>query len=247
MPEKLNNLGLEAPDLNRHIAYDPGTRDMGEYLSRKLDCPAIFGRFSRAVIDLNRYPTHPTAMPVMADGTPIPGNKEMEEFERQQRIDEIFLPYHRKARDMIQAKRDAGQIPLILLVHSFTPVFRGVERPWEISVLWHKADERVARPFLDILNRDYPNLTIGDNEPYSCEHGWTFNSITPIEHGEQHGLPMLLLETRNDLIKSQPGVQKWSDIILHALTEVAEDDSVFTINEEMIENYHQHRKTDILK
>ena len=58
----------------RHIAWDIGIAGVTERLSELLDATAVLQTYSRLVIDCNRDPSWPTAMPEVSEYTAIPGN-----------------------------------------------------------------------------------------------------------------------------------------------------------------------------
>ncbi len=86
-----------------------------------------------------------------------------------------------------------GIVPVILSMHSFTPVWKGVPRPWEIGILWDR-DGRFARPLIAEFSK--AGFIVGDNEPYSGE----LENDCLYRHGTMHGLPHVLIEMRQDLI-----------------------------------------------
>jgi predicted N-formylglutamate amidohydrolase len=95
-------------------------------------------------------------------------------------------------------------VPIILSVHSFTPVWRGVPRPWHVTLLWDK-DPRVAQPMIAAFRKD-PALIVGDNEPYDgCLEGDTL-----YQHATARGLPHALIELRQDLIGDEAGAREWA-------------------------------------
>jgi predicted N-formylglutamate amidohydrolase len=54
IPPELHDLGLPAPELARHIAWDIGAAGVTEALSEIFDAPAILCSTSRLAIDCNR-------------------------------------------------------------------------------------------------------------------------------------------------------------------------------------------------
>ena len=73
-PKATNNLGLEDWVLERHVAYDIGTRSLLNHLSEYLDAPAVLAGYSRLLVDLNRSLEDPSAIPKFVDSIVIPGN-----------------------------------------------------------------------------------------------------------------------------------------------------------------------------
>ncbi|MBT8437197.1 MAG: N-formylglutamate amidohydrolase, partial [Gammaproteobacteria bacterium] len=95
IPRALNDLGLEETLLEKHIAYDIGTRKLVHHLSQHLDAPAVLAGYSRLVVDLNRSLEDPSVMPEVSDGTPIPGNLNISAEHRNQRIHSFYTPYRK--------------------------------------------------------------------------------------------------------------------------------------------------------
>src|SRR5476649_1772007 len=94
IPRQLQNLGLEAPDLARHIAWDIGIADVGRTLADKLDAPLVMQPYSRLVIDSNRPPGSDESIALFSDATRIPGNESLAAPDAALREREIFDPYH---------------------------------------------------------------------------------------------------------------------------------------------------------
>ena len=100
----------------------------------------------------------------------------------------------------------AGFVPVVICIHSFTPVYRGVSRPWHVGVNY-RLDRRLADLALAGLRAD-PTLAVGENEPYSVSLDGDYTS--PV-HAERRGLPHVLFEIRQDLIGTAAGVEAWSE------------------------------------
>ena len=63
IPSSLKNLGLKENQLNSHIAYDVGVKELCINLSNLLNSNYIIGEYSRLIIDLNRDISDPTLIP----------------------------------------------------------------------------------------------------------------------------------------------------------------------------------------
>ena len=198
-------LGLPAAEFERHIAYDIGVEGVTRRLAAALDAPAVLSRFSRLLIDPNRAEDDPTLIMRLSDGAIVPANHRVDAAERARRLDRYWRPYDRAVSDAIaHAWTRTGAPPLVVSIHSFTPSWRGVPRPWEIGVL-HDADERVARPLIEALEAP-GDLTVGDNEPYSGALGGDMLN----RQAFVRGLPHALIELRQDLIASEAGQAEWA-------------------------------------
>ena len=203
LPAAYGNLGLPASDFDRHIAYDIGVEAVVNGLSARLGVPAVLSCFSRLLIDPNRGVNDPTLIMQLSDGAVVPGNREIDEAERKFRLSHFYQPYHHAIEAEIDAAIAEGSPPVLLSVHSFTPAWKGLARPWHAGFLWED-DRRCSDLFIQALSGD-PNLMVGDNEPYAGGlAGDTMNT-----HAVKRGLPHTLLEIRQDLISDDHGVSQW--------------------------------------
>lgn len=206
VPRSLAALGLPQAELDRHIGWDIGIAGTTRALAQRLDAWAIEQTYSRLLIDCNRPLASPTLIPETSDGTVVPGNTALTAAQRQQRIDAIHAPYHARINAELDARRDAAHPTLLVMMHSFTPVMNGVQRPWHAGVLYHQ-DTRFAQPLLRALGEE-GDLVVGDNQPYSVTP--TSDYAVPV-HGEGRGLVHVELEIRQDLIADEAGQQAWAE------------------------------------
>lgn len=216
VPAHMARLGLPQAELDRHIGWDIGAAMVTHSLSVRLGAPAYLSGYSRLLVDCNRPPGSPTVMPVVSDGTAVPANQAISPQEAAARTDAFFHPYHDAIAACLDAAVAAGAVPILVAVHSFTPVFGGVSRPWEVGLLYEH-DDRLVQPLKDALRALRPALTIGDNEPYAIV-GPSDYSI-PV-HGQGRGLPHIEIELRQDLIGTQDGAESWAATLATALRRV---------------------------
>jgi predicted N-formylglutamate amidohydrolase len=214
IPRRLGGLGVAPRALQAHIAYDIGAAAVAERLAARFDAPLLLSGFSRLVIDCNRTPGDPTSIPPVSDGVPIPANRELSDADVKARIAELFAPYHGAIATRLDGFAARSVAPCFIAVHSFTPLFAGFRRPWQIGALWNQ-DGRIATRLIDILSR--AGLCVGDNQPYSGRdgHGYTLRT-----HAEARGLPHLTLEIRQDLINQPTGSAAWSRILFDAFAPI---------------------------
>ena len=214
-PRALRNLGLPPEELARHIAWDIGAAALTRRLAAHFDAPAVLAGCSRLVIDCNRRLDDAQSILAVSDGTTIPGNQDLTEREAAARAEAWFRPYHRACAAVLSRVEARGKAPPVVMMHSFTPHLNGTRRPWHAGVLWHE-DGRMALPLLRAL-RARGDLLVGDNEPYSgaSPHGYTMPA-----HAARHGRANVQIEVRQDLVADEPGVERWSAILIEALTEV---------------------------
>ncbi|WP_428605989.1 N-formylglutamate amidohydrolase [Sedimenticola sp.] len=208
IPKKLAHLGLELSVFGKHVAYDIGCEKLTRLLSSRFDASALLAHYSRLVIDLNRHPGDGSSIPEVSDNIEIPGNHALTPARMREREASLFWPYHNRIEQILGRICGRGQTPILCSIHSFTPVFRGFQRPWHIGVLWDR-DQRLSTPLLESLRSSTP-FCIGDNEPYHARNpvGYTMDV-----HGEKNGYPHVLLEIRQDLIGHDEGVAEWATII----------------------------------
>ena len=222
LPAEYGDLGLGPEQLRRHIAFDIGTADLTRILAARLGAPAILSRFSRLLVDLNRGEDDPTLVMRLSDGAVVPGNAQITPEERARRIAAYHRPYHDAINAVLDAGLAAGIRPAILSLHSFTPVWRGVKRPWQAGVL-SALDRRLAERLLAGLSAD-PELVVGDNEPYSG----ALKNDTLHRHGANRGLTSAILEVRQDLIADAAGIADWVDRLVPILQIHAHDPEIHT-------------------
>jgi len=200
IPRLLGDLGLQEPDLSRHIAWDIGIAGVTERLAEALGAVAILQTYSRLVIDCNRQPHVPSAFPAVSEATAIPGNAGLTEVEKTARRAAIFEPYHAEIRRLIKM---LGR-PVYVAMHSFTPVYLGVARPIEVAVLYNR-NPRFSRILAGLLRNE--NLAVAENEPYRVSDETDYG--VPV-HAEAGGLDYLESEIRQDLIADEPGQAEWA-------------------------------------
>ena len=225
VPERLQRLGLSDAELARHIGWDIGAADVTYRLSDRLGAPAVLTAYSRLAVDCNRALDHPGLIPEESDRTPVPGNIGLHAEQRQARIDALFWPYHRAIEDQIDRLRSLSapdEGPVVVSIHSFTPIFDGVERPWHVGILWN-VDPRLPQPLIAQLQEE-PELVVGDNQPYSAREGFGHTLET---HGDGNGLANALIEVRQDLIDTHHGAQSWADRLAQALQDVLMDEQLY--------------------
>lgn len=212
IPASLGTLGLDPGRLAEHIAWDIGAADVARRLAARFDAPLVLCGYSRLVIDCNRQLDDPTSIAAISDGVVIPGNEGVSPEQARARADACFHPYHDTVRDLLAAHAGDREQTAIVPIHSFTPVFGGFPRPWQIGVLWAE-DGRLAVPFMDALEAR-GDVAVGDNEPYSARENFGY-SIE--EHGARAGRPHMIVEIRQDLIEDDAGCARWTGIVAGAL------------------------------
>ncbi|MDK1387067.1 N-formylglutamate amidohydrolase [Sinorhizobium sp. 8-89] len=209
LPERLGTLGLSKEALESHIAWDPGALAVARHLAEKLDGTLIHQRFSRLAYDCNRPPESDAAMPAVSEVYEVPGNRAMSAAERETRVNEIYLPFHDAILRFVSDRKAAGRRPVLVTMHSFTPVYFGKPRTVEIGIL-HDADSRLADRMLAIATDGEVAYDIRRNEPYGPADGVTHSLV---EYGVRNGLPNVMIEIRNDLIRDEVSQRVMADYL----------------------------------
>ena len=206
IPQVLGELGVSESERARHIGWDIGIGAVSTRLADALGAHMVAQRYSRLVIDCNR-PLHvPSSIPLISEATRIPGNEGLNPDARLARRRAIFDPYHQRIAEIIEARTARGQPTILLAMHSFTPVYAGIARPWHIGTLYEH-DTRLPRLLLRALRAER-DLVVGDNEPYAVREG---SDYTMPVHGAARGLLHTGIEIRQDLITAEAGQRDWAE------------------------------------
>lgn len=200
IPASLESLGLAQKARLSHVAWDPGALEVAEHMAAALDAPLVASRVSRLVYDCNRPPEAPDAIPELSEVHEVPGNRGITQTARAIRAAEVYEPFHTRLSQVLDSVVASAREPVLVTVHSFTPVYRGAIREVEIGVL-HDADSRLADALLahaaqgPLAGRD-----VRRNAPYGPGDGVMH---TLRRHGEARGLLHVMIEVRNDLIGTE--------------------------------------------
>jgi predicted N-formylglutamate amidohydrolase len=225
LPPAYGALGLGAAALETHIAYDIGADAVTRALAEGFGAAAVLARWSRLLIDLNRGADDPTLVMKLSDGRIIPGNRGADADEIALRLARFHAPYHGAIAREIADVRRAGAFPAIVSIHSFTPVWKGAPRPWEVAVLWDR-DPRLAVPLLRALKA--AGFVTGENEPYTG----ALENDCMYQHGTMTGLPHALIEIRQDLVASPQAARAFAarlkPVLDAALTQMGKPGLAFT-------------------
>lgn len=194
IPLEFGHLGLETSDRESHIVWDPGAKALAMRLAARLDATLIASKVSRLVYDCNRPPEAHDAIPVRSEMVDIPGNADLTVEEKADRAARFYRPFHETVARVVEGKTN----PILVTVHSFTPIYYGEPREVEIGVL-HDADARLADALLSNLS-GFALMTVRRNEPYGPADGVTH---TLKAHALPGGHLNVMLEVRNDLLADE--------------------------------------------
>ncbi len=194
IPPELSGLGLSDSDRLSHAAWDPGALGVAEAMAGALDAVLVFSEVSRLVCDCNRPPEATDAMPAQSERIVVPGNADLTQADRAARAKRYYDPFRAALAQEVAARTS----PVLVTIHSFTPVFHGAPRSVEIGIL-HDADARLADAMLDSA-ATHTKLRTERNAPYGPEDRVTH---TLREHALGAGHLNVMIEIRNDLIATE--------------------------------------------
>ncbi|MDA5095731.1 N-formylglutamate amidohydrolase [Aliiroseovarius sp. KMU-50] len=212
IPQQYKDLGLRDEDRLSHAVWDPGARAVSLLLSKALDAPMVASRVSRLVYDCNRPPESPSAMPEKSERIEVPGNRGLSPEERKNRADAIYFPFCTAVTEVIEERNKAGLKTILVTMHSFSPVFHGQHRAVEIGIL-HDDDSDLADAMLAHTST-LSHRRIERNEPYGPDDGVTHSLKL---HGVSRRLPNVMLEIRNDLLKTAADEEAMAEEMLTLL------------------------------
>ncbi len=215
IPRGLGNLGLPSSELERHIAWDIGIAGVAMRLARMMDAHLIAQHYSRLVIDCNRPFENPGSIPLLSEATEIPGNSGLTAEQTASRRQAIFAPYHSRIADVLDARAAQRRPTVLISLHSFTPVYAGVERPWHVGTLYQHG-HGLPHLLLELLHAE-GDLVVGNNEPYAVSFATDYT--IPV-HGERRSLINSGIEIRQDLIADECGQQQWAERLARILREI---------------------------
>lgn len=214
IPSKLNDLGLSEKARFSHIAWDPGALGVAKAMSEELDAPLVTTNVSRLVYDCNRPPEAPDAMPAKSEAYEVPGNANLTDDAKRARVQDYYVPF----RDALAGEIARKGAPVIVTIHSFTPVYNGMQRDVEVGIL-HDNDKRLGDAMLAVADR----YNVQRNAPYGPEDGVTH---TLKLHGESGGHLNVMIEVRNDLIQSEADQVEMGQTLSNWLTKALAQNGV---------------------
>lgn len=217
IPACFDGLGLDKDARNSHAAWDPGAMAVARHLARHFGAGLVASGVSRLIYDCNRPAWADDAMPAKSEVFDIPGNANLSQAEREARTNTYYRPFESALNKVIANVTD----PVIVTVHSFTPVFHGARRSVEIGIL-HDSDTRLADAMLT-LAAQHTDADVQRNAPYGPEHGVTH---TLKEHGIKHGHPNVMLEIRNDLIATPQQQARMAEMLSRWIAEACKQMTV---------------------
>ncbi len=208
LPQELGNLGLNEAELESHVAWDPGAASVASEVARQLDSPLVLQRYSRLVYDCNRPPTSVDAMRVISENTKISGNENLSVEEKLWRTAHIYEPFHAAVSKQLENREN----PVLITVHSFTPIYRGQTRDVGVGIL-HDEDARLADVML-ANNKFDETIKVARNDPYGPQDGVTH---TLQLHTNKTEILNVMVEIRNDLIDDETSQKHYANKLVETI------------------------------
>jgi predicted N-formylglutamate amidohydrolase len=171
-----------------HWTFDLGARALSGELCEALETVGVLARFSRLVADPNRPTEADDLFRTTAGGRPIVMNLRVDAIDRDRRL-ALWEKYHRTLHREVERSR----AETLLAVHTFTPVYEGVQREMEIGVLFDEEEELAQRVRAELASEGFH---VAMNAPYSGKDGLMYSVD---RHAKQHGRRALEIEVRQDL------------------------------------------------
>lgn len=213
VPQSLANLGLNTSQLGQHVAIDIGAAAVAHELATIINAPLVLQNYSRLVIDCNRPPDAPDAVPATSHGVHVPANTALDASARSQRVSEIFTPYDMALKQLLETHG----VSHAFSIHSFTPSLNEEVRPWDIGLLYRN-DNGTSVAMASYLEKNYPELCIGLNQPYQIDDASDW--FVP-RHAERLKLSHSLIEIRNDHITDPDGQHRFATILSETIAHVS--------------------------
>ena len=209
IPVRYDTLGLNDAEKISHAAWDIGAKGLSEKLSELLDAKLVLSTVSRLVYDCNRPPSAHDAMPSKSEVIEIPANVGLSDDAKQERINTVYKPFEKRLSDTIKSYPVA---PILVTIHSFTPLYYGKPRDIEIGLI-HDADQTLIAKMM-ALAPAHTDYKLSLNEPYAKDDGVVH---TLDFHGTSNGLINVMVEVRNDLIKTPSQQEKVAQYLTQLL------------------------------
>lgn len=159
VPENLRYLFNAEPEvLETHRGWDLGAWKLAEFLSVKLSAQVVGCHITRLLVEANRSSDSTELFSSFSSILP--------DSEKEKLIREHYLPYRSKLETLIE---EANKPVLHLSIHSFTPMWNGIERSVDIGILFdpqRNSESNYSHRLKQELEKQLPLLSTKYNEPY---------------------------------------------------------------------------------
>jgi predicted N-formylglutamate amidohydrolase len=200
--------------LASHWGWDIGAWAVATRLASRLRASAVGGAVSRLVVDLNRSAGDPSLVRRAAEGVRLSWNAPLPPETIERRMLAWHVPYHQAIDALILRRLVRGVRPLLFATHTFTGLYEGRRRDFDIGVLF---DRSRAEAMLLGRRLRAAGYRVRFNQPYSGLAGMMYAIH---RHGAHHGLPCLELEICQDLFARAGAAERIAAAVGRALRPV---------------------------
>jgi len=178
--------------LRTHWGWDIGIEVVTRAMASATGSPAVLARFTRLLCDANRHPDHHDFVLEVAEGHALSFNESVDSEEIEARRRRFHAPYH-AACEALLAGADAHT--LLLVMHSFTPIWDGVPRTMDAGVIFTPDQAELGQRAITAMSA--LGLRVAANAPYAAGGGMAYSLE---RHGPAYGVPHLELELNQALL-----------------------------------------------
>lgn len=195
LPPGIRPSEAEREILESHWGWDIGAWALTRELAAALHAPAVAFRWTRLWIDVNRRVDDPTLVRRLADNLELGWNRRLSPGGVERRVLDSHAPFHEEIDRQLLRRVVRGVRPLLLAVHSFTPLHEGRRRGFDAGVLYERHGPLARRVGRALRGA---GLDVRYNRPYSGMAGMMYSAD---RHGKHHDLPCLELELNQGLFR----------------------------------------------
>ena len=194
--------------LHTHWAIDIGIAELTALLCEGLHSQGIQTEFSRLWIDANRAPKQDGIIKEAIHGIPLSFNQRLSPAAREFRQTHFHDVYH-NALTKALSKHETP--PLLISMHSFTPIWNDQLREMDIGVLFDR-DEDIAHAFAELFRQE--GFFVALNQPYSGKNGLIYSAD---RHGRENNIPYVEFEFNQSIICSQNRIEHVAQRVIRVL------------------------------
>lgn len=195
--------------LSTHWGYDIGVLPLLEQLCAAHHSQGIHTNYSRLWIDANRSPNQEGLIKTHVEEKALSFNQSLTPQERHHRLNQVHEAYHQAISSSIRTHQSA---PLLVSLHSFTPIWNDHIRTMDIGVLFDR-DEELAHICTQLLREE--GFFVEENKPYSGKQGLIYAAH---RHGVAHKIPYIELEFNQSIICTPQRIQRVSRKLTRVFT-----------------------------
>jgi len=200
--------------LASHWGWDIGAWAVATRLAGRLRASVVGGAVSRLVVDLNRSAGDPSLVRREAEGVHLGWNDPLPAGTIERRMLAWHVPYHQTIDALILRRLVRGVRPLLFATHTFTGVYAGRRRDFDIVVLFDRSRDEATLLARGLRAAGY---RVRFNQPYSGLAGMMYAIH---RHGAHHGLPCLELEINQSLLARRGATARIAAAVARALRPV---------------------------